>query len=911
MAAGKEGDAIDAETALGSTSLSPDSAPDPRPSWNGDASPKDHSLSGPEADGIPGNVNGAPVAESWEQVEQVQKLDEPLDLEQQWALLLQSEPANGADQVAKNIATELASFMLAGRAGGFLEREAERMMASAGVSADDFKITPENGSTSPNESSCLSGCPCDQPPTLQDDSGDAMPPIAMSSNRGPSANSVDKDACSSDDIHYGELLLQGLQNDAKRKLPKKDHGEMTLLLSGTLAKMDDMKLRGFEASCRTFSEAFTMEAMGPLLFTLVEARQIKNQPLADASSQLLYAVAGAGNPREVHVILKLAIAQISDHYLADVCTLIIDDLVNLWQISIPRITGSRPLFLKDVIEILDRVLFGKQADKDTSRCPTVLEKAVLRLVGDLVDQQRVRKQEMTEVGAALPPGHDADWVPGAAEWNELNGNRSDAPGMKDNKVIVELRKAVAEKETEVHAFETECGYTLALLMRLVESLVCRISSGPIDPGKSDVADKALAEALKSMVPMFECLGLLNPVDALQKFQRLLSLTPCEPENALTNAISCPKPRRKRKKETFFSVKAATCYLVCALLYGKQSVRDIPLLEPKGFHYNLTMATKSSATKVCAIVQESAFALLDPEYSLQLVLPYVMTLISDAVPYLTRIGAHILFAFLQPISRFSVGGLAEVLYTPYDTSFGQSDVSVFGVASVLVKAIARCDFGEDREYMMATLRLLLTKFAKGKTRFCMLESLMLQADRVQMSGEIVKQMKDAVVAVDAEENELVASMYRTRLVEAVLPRWLLPRKEVLNGIHAAVTTCNMVYFVAVSDARKAQKLAEDCSRPADGPLEIALAQRMRFTYDWAAVGLKMIERLVSCAHHDKLRADELERSKNVVSAAEGKELLKQAHITMFEGGNAIDRLQDASRVLKGGLKQIGPPIDRTS
>lgn len=849
------------------------------------------------------NVNGAPPSESWD-CEPARESDQPLDLTVCWDQLMASDSEEDAIERAQTIAIELASYMIAGREGGALDRDANRMFASTGLSPDDFAIE-QTAKTDGGAGHSASNASDEESPDEE------RPALVMASDPRRLQTHVEEDDRAYAQAKYGEILLQTLGKDAKRLLPKMDYPNMTRLLSETLSNMLSLEEKSLFVPFKAFVESFCMDGIRPLLYTLVEAHEASEQPLVQAASKLLRVVAVAGNPREVHVMLKLAIAQISESYLRDVCALVIDDLVYIWGVNIPKITGVREKFLKDVIEILDRVLFSNPSslknasmNDQNSGGPTVLENAVLRLIADLVGQQALHRQEQAARALTLPPGHDASWVPGAAEWNALGGVRPEVLNEAQQKLVTEMRKLVIEKEGQVHAFETECGYTLALLMRIVESLADRFPARDAKAGSAVKSSKELGNALRTMAPLFQGLGFLNPVDALQKCQRLLSLSPITQESALTHSISSPKPRRNRSKGTFFSVKATSCYLVCALLYGKQPTKPLPVIEPSALRYNLTALTKSDVAKVLAAVQQSPFGLLSPTHALELAMPYVMTLMNDPSPYLCRVGTQILFALTYAVPADATGNIAGVVNTSYDTSFAQAEASRFGLSSVIARSVARCEVAEDREFMMATLRLLLTRFASPKTRFCMLEVLMLQADRIEMTGETVKQLKDAVIAIDREGDEAEASVYRTRLVETVLPRWLLPRKGILGVLHAVVTTSNMAYFIAVSDAKKAERLANGCSRSAGDVLEISLKNRMHFTSKWVHVGFKMVERVVSCAHHDKLKAEELELSKNAKESMEGKELLRQASGTIVEGTNAIDRLKEASRALDLGLQNLG-------
>lgn len=718
-------------------------------------------------------------------------------VEQDWTAFLAASrdaAAKDASDEARLVASGFTSFMVSPRFGGALFREARAAERSAGVGPSDFGLEDVPG----GEAGDASGSAVD----------------ASDSADGGRTHEDGAEEEAGESTKYGELLLQSLLCGDS---PVEGEGFVSYSDSERELKAMADRVETLEGDARgEFATALIMDALPALIYLLVEAAEAKNSAITSAGTRLLRFLSNYGNPREVHVMLKLALSKVSDRYKTNVFMLITDELLCVWGVIIPKIAGKRFLFLKDVVDVLNRIMFDvdlnlldegveKIVSEGTSGRRGRLsngETALLSLLQDLAAVQRSQMDANEE--SAWTTSTTATSAGSTATTDETvqtdEGSKSSDVEMsnvdklvkgkrfKSSKdfrdAVVQLRRDVDEQETRVHDLESERGVVLSLLLKLVERVASRLSMPPGHAAPSNRArsDGDLVNFLRSTLALFEDLGFDNPVDACQQCQELLGLSPYSADENFVAEVARPQLRRKRKAETFFSVRAVACYLMTALGCGKVNLSD------------------------GAALQAAGFGLCDASYAVELTIPYIITLIGDSRLSLSFFGAQLLDALLKPIAPNFVNCQTAALRNLYDTIFTQTEGSWHGLALILSKAVPTFDVDSERKFVHETLQTLLTKFSPT-IRYSVIESLVFETNHHVMADQLISELKTALVSIEGAADVskkaaiLTADAYYSRFVDVMLPRFLLPRREFLAGVQPAVAVCQAAFLIAIRDSAK--------------------------------------------------------------------------------------------------------------
>lgn len=710
----------------------------------------------------------------------------------------EAEMKRAAEKVAKGFL----SFVLSNRKGGMLWRKARRAQKKAGIKPADFDVS-------------LNG--------REDGDG--------------SIEDVDAEE-ETQASHYGETMLQAMLS-SQRQADVPGEGDVSYADAEREVAAMAARLEALEpGSASVIAEELCMAALPGVLLLMVDAAEAARGDLRAQGQRVLRFLGEHAKPREVHVMVKDALSRVSPRYKTAVLRLISVELVMLWGLAIPKITGKRLPFLTDLSGVLLVTVFdpnanshgdGGAADEVASkRRPTPEEVALFQclqpLAADLREKAEERRHgdevkrhaQLAEVVVECAESDDADvnWtdfdiVPeaivaffrkgpprfaatavggSALELTAEQAAEEDEWNKRKVEYIAELRKIVDEQEQSFDDFQTERGHVLSLLLKLVEVVASRLFVPIFDRNglitNVGGADSALVTFLKETMPIFKDCGFDNPVDACQQGVAALGLSPISDNSGFTADVSRPKPRRERKPGTYFTSRSLGCYLMAVLGCGK---------------------CKLDADKV---MSEAGFGLLNSVYAVELTLPILLALFSDrGSPALRVFAAQLLNSLVCNVSEGLVATKADATRYVYHVQFAGGDGSWNGLVHALALAVP--DFSEknERAMMYGVLKTLLKRF-RPTVRYAILEAVLMKTQHHIMVSQLITELKNAMNAIDLEScqegtetTKETAESYISRFVNVVLKRFLLPRKEFLSSLASVSTAANAAYFIAMCDRRK--------------------------------------------------------------------------------------------------------------
>jgi hypothetical protein len=809
-----------------------------------------------------------------------------LDLPEEWAALNASEDASAASARADSIADELTFYLVAPREGGTMQRMArdEHGILKPEFQFFDVKVDSDDAAASSFE---------DGEESINEDEGKE------------DADDDDEDTPSIPPSVFGEPLTLALACEdklAKKSVPPMTHDAITTLVAETAAHLSDISDEHVRLA---IADAITMKLVSPLFCILVEAAETRLTPLRESTRAIIAFAAEHANPREFYIMLKSALSRVSESYIKQVFPLVVDDLVVFWTAAVPRISGKRALFLKDITAAIDQAYFdndGRDATvyDDPADAPDQLKRdtAVAKFVRTMLLVQVAQKSKGRDDDGVLEVEKEAQESGKPTAKVSPQGQREKplrkSAHMLAKEALSAARTVAEDKERDVHDFLTECGTTLAMLFKVVETAMNRMPMPEVNvslpsgrAGKRTGRNKSrramlaertrLEEFLVSTRELFVLAGFDNPVDACQQTIQLLSLSPLNADSSFSGCVAYPKPLRKRKLETIFSSRSLACYLILSL--------------------NLPESGGESGRDAKTAIDRSAFALLDPIYALELVQPLLMIAVGDPNPVMSLAGIELTSAFVDATPDGFVNTMSHVTDSLYGTQFVQTDASLYGLASLIALATGRMDNPEHRGLAYETLQSVLHKIGCPRVRFGVILILVLQADRAAMSAQLITELKDCLRAIDtADLSKKFSEEFRTRFTELCLPRYLLPRKEILAGLNPAIATSNAGLFIAISDSNRAASLEEGWAGK-DENLE--LHSRMMLTRTYLKLGREAMRAIASVSEHDMKSIPESKLAKR--SEFEAQSLFGAASRTLNDCVASITSLDCAIDKLSGVLR----------
>lgn len=392
------------------------------------------------------------------------------------------------------------------------------------------------------------------------------------------------------------------------------------------------------------------------------------------------------------------------------------------------------------------------------------------------------------------------------------------------------------------------------------------------------------EMLCDCLRMFHGLGWSNPVLVCQIAANGLSLDCCShSDELLMKHIGDDARSRKERRRTLYSVISVGQYL-CGIMRPKtrNMLAGVDDKDVDDYHVE---------------IHGTGFDLLDVYYAFDLVLLYVMALIAQSNRTASMAGVLTIRAFLERLEDSGFESYEDVIRLRTGTASVGREVNVIGLAHHLAEAVASCDDVIHRRVTYETLQIVLRKCKDPHARYMITESIFHDCKHVAVCGQIITEMKDALRYSDscaASDNFDTwtmeqASCLRSQFVDVCLPRYFMPRKEMLMSISTIVSTAAACKFLAISDG-----VIMDGLNEIDIKLRIMKEKRMKMMKEYCKLGRECIRALAAVAEHDR---------KTMPGSSYAKHKLKEAKAIYAASGRTLNQCMMALSLLDDALKYL--------
>lgn len=708
---------------------------------------------------------------------------------------------------------------------------------------------------------------------------------------------------------YGASLLLKLQwqNRKKQKnVPSRTYDDLALFVSDTTAQLQSA-LEKNPLAGQEILDNFAVELTSLLLTRYLDGMETGTSALEDRCFSLLLLCAERANPKEMHIALKEFISKIDTVYLEATSYLILQPLMILWGKVIVRIARKRRKFFVEFIKVYERLYPCAQSFETTfvpddgsvgverkgriSRVPDIL----LDFFDALIKKQMLQREtdaaialEVDILGRTRPEGRAGLSSPGT-KLNEGAAERTGEPAMRTSDETVD--------------WVCERAVTLSQLLHVLGMLWERLSpptgeerNVPKGQAKKRRRDKrrngnklpseGREEALAKCVSMFTGLGWLNPVLVCQLTLNGLNLQPASRDVELMKAhIGEDIRSNKERKNTLYSISSVAQYLCGALREGTR-LRISSSSDFAGDHDDYAVE-----------LDGTAFALLNPSYAFDLVLPFIMSVIPQGVSAVAMAGIITAKAFLDRLADNHYGSLDEVLRLRIGTGCMGRECSVLGLAYHIGKAIPGLDDPKHRRLAYEALQSLLRKCGTAHAKFVILECLFYEAGRPALAGQLMTEMKNVLQISDAlswrggQLNAKVrgASQLRSRFAQDCFARYFIPRKELLVSMNPIATAASLLMFLVVSDRRLLNELGENFEG-----VQKEVKSRMRFCEEYGRLGKDCIRALAAVAEHDR---------RNIPSSQLAKNNSEDAMAVYVASGQTLNQCVGALSFVESALQAL--------
>lgn len=703
---------------------------------------------------------------------------------------------------------------------------------------------------------------------------------------------------------YGASILLKLQCEDKsvqKMVTKMSYSELALFISDVYINLESA-FQENERIAQVVIDTFAYEMTALILARYLDGMETCTDTLEECCFGLLKLCAERANAKEMHLSFKSFVSKIDAVYTEATAYLILQPLVELWGTAIVRIPRKRRVFVQDLVRMYDRLYpsaesfevtfvpengFGTEAPGRLNR----LQDTLLAFTDKLTAKQLEQREK--EVGIRLKVDMLGREKLGSTEASK-DSVTSGAESGKELSEEVQAKKA-AEKDAFDMAKDWvgERAVTLSTVLQMQTTFWRRLPP-PVGeqrnvPKKvkkrrdvisnlsalSPVSDEEKEEALCKSMRLFINLGWTNPVVACQIARNGLNLTPMSRANELMREhIGTDIRSRKEKKSTLYSLSAVGHYL-CASLRA-------------GTIHRLNGGCGPVEDEYAVELSGSAFDFLEPEYAFDLVLPYLMAVIPQVVVSTSVAGIITLRAFLKRLPAECFKTISDILRLRCGTASMARDVSVLGVAHHLAKAVSMLDDPKHRRIAYETLQALLGKCSNALARYMITEYLFYDSTRVPVVAQLVTEMKDSLrfsdnVAVkNMQWTDEDAANLRQRFAMTCLPRFLMPKKDLLRDVNPIVTTVNALVYIAIRQKRALANCKEDELQREN------IQQAMKFAAAYGRLGRECIRALASVAEHDRRNIPSSQLAKK--SSADAKALFAASGKTLNQCVAALSSLE---------------------
>lgn len=434
-----------------------------------------------------------------------------------------------------------------------------------------------------------------------------------------------------------------------------------------------------------------------------------------------------------------------------------------------------------------------------------------------------------------------------------------------------------------------------------------------------------------VIMLVQKLGWTNPVLACQGAMTGLSLDLVRREHeAIGNHVGTDERKKKEVKNSRYSIPSVGCFL-CGCLRTATRQRIEAQLKNLDTKSNGSISTdgpedadaKDSSNDPADPLDldeykvdftGSGFDLLQPMYAFELTLPYLMAVVGQSCIPSKMAGLITVRAFLDQVPVDDcINGYEDLLEERCGTRTVGRDVSFFGLAQHVLRSVGLLNDPRHRRFAYETFQAVVQRCKHPAVRYSLVEAMFERVvDPKAIEAQLVTELKDAVLysdqlawgtspaqadsSYDVEWSRAQAVHLKTRFVHMMLPRYFMPRKEMLSITTVIVSVANTCVYIAGSDVRHAALCDDDEDR---AQLKQAIQQRMAWVAAMVRMGKECVRALGSVADHDrkvvpksKLIKQSFLDAKELYSAS-GK-ALHQCMTALFALDLTLDRLSSADR-----------------
>lgn len=437
-----------------------------------------------------------------------------------------------------------------------------------------------------------------------------------------------------------------------------------------------------------------------------------------------------------------------------------------------------------------------------------------------------------------------------------------------------------------------------------------------------------------VIMLIQKLGWTNPVLACQAATTGLSLNLVRREHeAIGNHVGADKRKKKEVKNSLYSIPSVGCFL-CGCLRTATRQRLEAQLKNQNTKSNSSTSTDGpgdagaeGSSSNDPVEDEykvdftgTGFDLLQPMYAFELTLPYIMAVVGQSCIPSKMAGLITVRAFLDQVPADEcIKGYEDLLEERCGTRTVGRDVSFFGLAQHVLRSVGLLNDPRHRRFAYETFKAIVQRCKHPTVRYSLVEAMFERVvDPKAIEAQLVTELKDVVLysdqiawgtspgqadsSHDVEWSREQAVHLKTRFVHMILPRYFMPRKEMLSITTVIVSVANACVYIAGSDVRHAA-LCDDMGydNKDDGEnraqLKQAIQQRMAWVAAMVRMGKECVRALGSVANHDrkvvpksKLIKQSFLDAKELYSAS-GK-ALHQCMTALYALDLTLDRLPSA-------------------
>lgn len=690
---------------------------------------------------------------------------------------------------------------------------------------------------------------------------------------------------------YGASILLKLQWEERSKqklVPKQTYSQLGHFIVEIIAHLEEL-LSVNPAAAKPIFGNLALD-ITPIMFArLLDGKETQTEVLEVEAMNFLMLCARQSNPKEMHVGITGFTSKIDSVYMAATSYLVYDPLVRIWTTVILRIPRKRSAFLKDFIKIFDKMATSAEGWEQLSvaedggygveksgRCDQVPQ-LTYEFLTQLVDVQNEHRSSSSAIsdkvdilGRVLPTfsmsrSMDVDDTKEKHDSTPEKDVGNDDLGDDDGENTAQHDDLTAEAQDWVQ----ERAITLARVLRLQAAVWEKLSpppgedrnmprrkkKTPISRGKKVSMQQEEAEdKVYNILSMIKKLGWTNPVLACQVAWKSLSLETvrCEDEQ-ISIQIGEDVRSKKEKKNTLYSI-ASVGYFLCAWLRPRTRTRmgDGHDNGNKIDDYDVRLSG-------------TGFDLLSPDYAFHLTLPFTMALIGQSSIATIMAALIVVRHLVDRLPDKSLKTLEDILQVRCGTPSMGREVSIFGLAQQIGRAIGLMDDPGHRRYAYETLQLIIRRCAHPIARYDLAEAVFVDATRVALAAQFVTEMKDAIRYSDALAwdhecsdskgknigwNSTQASELKTRFVHVVVPKYFTPRKGMIGSISAIVAASNACLYVAGSDRRHTEVAQEISKEKRYSDVQHSIAKRNSWLKAYVKLGKDCVRALAAVAEHDR-------------------------------------------------------------